>query len=163
MTFRRCLDNELPSATRDDLGRPAAVGRSAHPSAPRSELPFDLHDVEGCVVFRPDGDLDVVTVGNLRAALTALSRTRRLVIDLSAATFVDSAGLGALIAGIRRVREHDGDVTVACRQTAVRRMLDTVHFDRLVPVMDTVPAAVRALTTGLGPVGAPRDDEHTRR
>lgn len=114
-------------------------------------------------MFRPGGDLDIVTVGNLRAALTALSGTRRLVIDLSAATFVDSAGLGALIAGIRRAREHDGDVTVACRQPAVRRMLDTVHFDRFVPVMDTVPAAVRALTTGLGPLVVPRGGEHARR
>ena len=62
----------------------------------------------------PSGELDAYTVGQFREALTALAEEPRLLIDLSEVPFMDSAGLGALIGGIRRAREADGEVVVAC-------------------------------------------------
>ena len=58
---------------------------------------------------------------------------------------MDSAGLGALIGGIRRAREADGDVSVACSRPTLTRLLHTTGFDRIVPVTETVDAADRAL------------------
>ena len=54
--------------------------------------------------------------------------------------------LGALIGGIRRARENDGDVSVACNRPALTRLLHTTGFDRIVPVCETVEEAVEALT-----------------
>ncbi len=55
----------------------------------------------------------------------------RLVIDLSRVPFIDSAGLGALIGGIRRTRELGGQVAVACSRpdatgqpTGIRHLLE---------------------------------------
>ena len=58
---------------------------------------------------------------------------------------MDSAGLGALIGGIRRAREADGEVAVACSRPTLTRLLHTTGFDRIVPVTETLEEAVDAL------------------
>jgi anti-sigma B factor antagonist len=94
---------------------------------------------------RPIGELDAYTVGEFREALAELSTTARLLIDLSEVPFMDSAGLGALIGGIRRAREAEGEVAVACSRPTLTRLLHTTGFDRIVPVTETVDAAAQAL------------------
>jgi anti-sigma B factor antagonist len=98
------------------------------------------------VVCRPVGELDAYTVGQFRERLAELAASPRLLIDLSSVPFMDSAGLGALIGGIRRAREAGGDVAVACSRPTLTRLLHTTGFDRIVPVTDTVEAAATALS-----------------
>jgi anti-sigma B factor antagonist len=100
---------------------------------------------DGYVLCRPVGELDAYTVAQFREALTDLAAHRYVLIDLSEVPFMDSAGLGALIGGIRRARDNDGDVAVACNRPALTRLLHTTGFDRLVPVCESVEEAVAAL------------------
>ncbi len=97
---------------------------------------------------RPVGELDAYTVSMFRDALADLSDRPRLVIDLSEVPFMDSAGLGALIGGIRRTRENGGEVAVACSRPTLTRLLHTTGFDRIVPVTETVELAVAAVANG---------------
>lgn len=94
---------------------------------------------------RPVGELDAYTVGQFREALRELASEARLIIDLSGVPFLDSAGLGALIGGVRRAREAGGDVAVCCARPAVSRLLHTTGFDRVAPVTDTLEEAVSQL------------------
>ena len=96
---------------------------------------------DNIVVCRPTGELEAFTVTQFRQALAELAPSRRLVIDLSGVTFVDSAGLGALIGGIRRTRELGGDVAVACDRPVLIRLLRTTGFDRIVELAETVHEA----------------------
>ena len=99
-------------------------------------------DGDEYVVCRPVGELDAYTVGQFREALGRAGRHR----PASSSTcrdvpFMDSAGLGALIGGIRRAREAGGDVAVACSRPTLTRLLHTTGFDRIVPVTDTLDEA----------------------
>ena len=96
-------------------------------------------------VCRPVGELDAYTVGQFRESLAELAGNPRLLIDLSSVPFMDSAGLGALIGGIRRAREAEGEVSVACSRPTLTRLLHTTGFDRIVPVTETVDEAAEAL------------------
>jgi len=96
-------------------------------------------------VCRPVGELDAFTVSQFRQALADLVSKKRLVIDISSVPFVDSAGLGALIGGIRRARELGGDVAVCCNRPTLTRLLRTTGFDRIVTVTETVEEAAAAL------------------
>ena len=100
----------------------------------------------GCTICRPIGELDAFTVSQFRQSLAELASSPQLLIDLSGVPFVDSAGLGALIGGIRRVRELGGDVAVACPRPTLTRLLRTTGFDRIVTVTATLDEAVATLT-----------------
>jgi anti-sigma B factor antagonist len=106
------------------------------------EIQVDL--VNGCTVCRRVGELDAFTVSQFRQALAELASSPRLLIDLAGVPFVDSAGLGALIGGIRRVRELGGDVAVACPRPTLTRLLHTTGFDRIVTVAPSVDEAAKS-------------------
>lgn len=102
----------------------------------------------GYTVCRPIGELDAFTVGQFRETLTELGGGQRLLIDLSGVPFLDSAGLGALIGGVRRSREAGGDVAVYGARPAVARLLHTTGFDRVASVSDSEQEAAAALANG---------------
>ena len=115
------------------------------PTMGASVLEIEVDSSGGFTLCRPVGELDAYTVTNFREALTGLANQSQVVIDLSDVPFMDSAGLGALIGGIRRARENGGEVAVACSRPTLTRLLHTTGFDRIVPVTDTVDDAVAAL------------------
>ena len=109
-------------------------------------LEIQVEEADGYTVCRPVGELDAYTVSSFRDALGRLATAPKLLIDMSSVPFVDSAGLGALIGGIRRAREAGGEVAVACNRPTLVRLLHTTGFDRIVTVAETVEDAARALT-----------------
>ncbi len=111
-------------------------------------LEIHIEETENYTLCRPSGELDAYTVGGFREALANLAGHERLLIDLSNVPFMDSAGLGALIGGIRRAREADGAVAVSCDNPGLTRLLHTTGFDRIVPVTESIEEAEEALDEG---------------
>ena len=128
--------------TSDTIGLPVVPGASV--------LEIEVEDAGTHTLCRPVGELDAYTVGSFRERLSELSEVTHLLIDLSEVPFMDSAGLGALIGGIRRAREAGGDVAVACSRPTLTRLLHTTGFDRIVSVTETVPEAAEALMSATG-------------
>jgi anti-anti-sigma factor len=82
---------------------------------------------DGSVVLFATGDIDLATVGQFReAALAALvaHRPTLLVIDLGSVSFLDLAGVSALIEVHRRAAATGAAVVVRDPQPIVRRVLD---------------------------------------
>ncbi len=100
-----------------------------------------LEITDDYVVCRLEGTLEWATVGSLRAAMGLLDSVPRIVIDLSDVTFVDCAGVSALVGSIRRVRDKGGRVIVRSTRERVNQLLATIGFDRVVPVATTVEQA----------------------
>jgi anti-sigma B factor antagonist len=59
-------------------------------------------------VIAPEGELDITSVGDLRAAMSKALRegAGAVVVDLSQVTFIDSSGLGALVELHSRLRRR---------------------------------------------------------
>jgi anti-sigma B factor antagonist len=93
-------------------------------------LEIQVEDADGYTVCRPVGELDAYTVSSFRDALGRLASSPKLLIDMSEVPFVDSAGLGALIGGIRRTREAGGEVAVCCNRPTLVRLQHTTAYDR---------------------------------
>lgn len=130
------------------VGRRTGWIPSLHPITAETEprvLEIEVDETAEYTLCRPVGELDAYTVTSFREALGELATRPRVIIDLSEVPFMDSAGLGALIGGIRRAREHGGEVAVACSRPTLTRLLHTTGFDRIVPVTETLAAAVAAL------------------
>ncbi len=90
---------------------------------------------EGEVVLALAGELDLATVHRVKAALEDLEHSppRRLVIDLSALSFLDSTGL-AVFVGLSKRCQDNGGPTLEIRPgpPAVQRLFKLVGAaDRL--------------------------------
>lgn len=100
--------------------------------------------IDGCLICRPVGSLDAISVSLLREVTADIPVGASLVLDLSALTFIDSAGREALLAAARWVRSLGGAANAAAPRPLVRRVLVHTGFDRAVPVFATANQAVSA-------------------
>lgn len=65
------------------------------------------------------------------------------VIDLKRVDFMDSAGLGTLIATLKRVTEFGGDMKIACLQKKPRMVFEITRAYRVFEIYDTVEDALK--------------------
>jgi anti-anti-sigma factor len=94
--------------------------------------------------LQPRGDIDVASVEEHRGQWLAAveeRRPRRLVIDMSDVTFLDSTGLGAIVALQRRQRSHGGVVAIANAAPPVERILQLTGMHLTMEVNGAAPAA----------------------
>lgn len=89
------------------------------------------------------GELDLATVEILEAAVdTALNEGfNRVVIDLTAVSFMDSTGMRALLVTSQRLAEENGTLGVVLSGGPVARALGVTGVDRLLKLFDTLAAA----------------------
>jgi anti-sigma B factor antagonist len=77
------------------------------------------------------GEVDLANVGELAAALNrAVTESPiGLVLDLSATTYVDSAGLSAILAAYQRLRASNGAIAIVITNPMLREIFDIMHID----------------------------------
>jgi anti-sigma B factor antagonist len=109
----------------------------------QQKVEIEVEDAEGYRVLKPSGDLDVYTVGSLRDALGALieQEASRVVVDLDGVPFMDSSGLGALMGGVRRMREAGGDLAISCTREQHLKLFTITGFGEGVSIAPTVEEA----------------------
>ena len=109
----------------------------------QSKIDIDISDQNGYKVVRPSGDLDVYTVGSLRDAIGAMidGEASKVVVDLDGVPFMDSSGLGALMGGVRRLREAGGDLAIACTKEQHLKLFTITGFGEGVSIAPTVEEA----------------------
>jgi anti-sigma B factor antagonist len=93
------------------------------------------------------GEIDITNAESLRdALLSALNAgALGLVVNMTATTFLDSAGVTALVRASRRAAATEATVRLAVTSPAVLRVLNLVGIDRLVEVHPSVADAVASL------------------
>jgi anti-sigma B factor antagonist len=84
------------------------------------------------------------TLQSIEAQLLALIKngSRKLIVDLSALTYVDSAGIGMLIGCNGQMEQAGGRFRITGIQGGVAKSFEIVHVDRIVTVLETVEAAL---------------------
>lgn len=111
----------------------------------QQKIEIDVTDQDQYKVLRPDGDLDVYTVGSLRDALGSIVEleTPKVVVDLDSVPFMDSSGLGALMGGVRRLREAGGDLAISCTREQHLKLFTITGFGEGVSIAPTVEEAAK--------------------
>jgi len=90
------------------------------------------HDASGAPLLWVSGEIDLATSDRLTSAISAAATagTRRLVLDLSGATFIDSSGVRALITAT----EVAPSVTVRAPSQVVLRVLEITGADQVLSI-----------------------------
>ncbi|MFD2082414.1 anti-anti-sigma factor [Actinopolymorpha cephalotaxi] len=102
------------------------------------------------------GDVDVATAPQVRSDLLPLIHQGPpvVVVDLSAVPFLDSTGLGTLLAVQRRAEALDVTLRLAAPARGPRRALHITGLDRVFDVYPTLDDALRSAPTRTEPADA---------
>jgi anti-anti-sigma factor len=76
------------------------------------------------------------------------SGVRKLVIDLTGLTSIDSSGVGMLVGCGGQMDRHGGQVRVAGAHGSVANVFEMVHMARIVPLDADLDSACRSLSSG---------------
>ncbi|MDF7823967.1 STAS domain-containing protein [Pontiellaceae bacterium B12227] len=68
---------------------------------------------------------------------------KNYVIDLEKVDFMDSAGLGTLIAVLKRISEHGGDMKIANLQKKPRMVFEITRAYKVFEIYETVEDAIK--------------------
>lgn len=74
--------------------------------------------------------------------------TRAFVFDLEPLEYIESAGLGEIVACRRVARDHGGRLALARPRAKVRDLIELTRIDRLIDTYPDLDAAVAAVAAG---------------
>jgi anti-sigma B factor antagonist len=97
------------------------------------------------VVALHEETLDASNADDFRRDMDPVLRdSRKIVLDLSKVTFVDSRGCGAILSCLKSVTEGGGDLKL-CRVTRpARTVFDLIRLHRICEILDTKEQAIAA-------------------
>lgn len=110
------------------------------------DLSLNEHAVEGYVVVEVRGEVDVHTAPELRDRLSEVidGGHRNVVVDLSWLSFIDSTGLGALVAARNHASVAGASLRLVCK---AERLLKVFRITGLHEVFEIHPTLELATTT----------------
>ena len=92
---------------------------------------------EGFLLVEVRGELEAENTDRISSTIKAhLQTTALFVIDLTGVPYIDSAGLGVILASLKTVRERGGDIRLCGLNPHVRRVFDLVDASKIVIVQD---------------------------
>jgi anti-sigma B factor antagonist len=102
--------------------------------------------VGDCAVLQVTGEVDVYTATLLREQMRELAAKGavHLIADLSRVDFLDSTGLGALVGGLRRLREADGSLTLVISTPRILRIFQITGLTKAFAARRSVTDAITA-------------------
>ncbi len=109
-------------------------------------LQVDIDPRADGTVVTPRGRLTMVSAKSFRETVTAeITRGAGdiVVVDLSQTEFVDSSGLGALVACLKTARQAGGDLRLAAPSEQVTMVLGLTNLDRVLRPRPSVDEALR--------------------
>jgi anti-sigma B factor antagonist len=88
----------------------------------------------GGAVVHVRGELDMATAPQLEEALLGTGFDKRLVIDLTACTFLDSSAVRLLVASVRDSEAAGGRLELVAPEPGILKVLEISGVDTMLPV-----------------------------
>jgi len=108
------------------------------------ELAVSRLDVGGLPVVAVRGEVDVYSAPTLQQNLTQLldEGESTIVVDMSEVAFLDSTGLGALIAARTATDKAGGTLPIVCNQDRILKLFTITGLDGVFAIFPSVDEAV---------------------
>jgi anti-sigma B factor antagonist len=108
------------------------------------ELDISIRTEGDVCVMSVAGEVDVYSAPDLKARLAEAidDGCAHVVVDLASVDFMDSSGLGALVSGLRRIKERDGTIRLAAPREPILKVFKITGLDKVFPVFPGVEEAL---------------------
>jgi anti-sigma B factor antagonist len=95
------------------------------------------------------GEIDIATVARLRERLFELADSgQSIIVDLSQVSFVDSAGLGALVGAAKRAAAHGVTLHAVGARPQIRQLFRVTGLEGRVPMARSLDEALESTAAG---------------
>ena len=110
------------------------------------DLTLATNEVEGATIIAVGGEIDVYTAPKLRDKITELvaDGVYDIIVDMEAVEFLDSTGLGVLVGGLKKVRAHDGSLSLICNQDRLLKIFRITGLAKVFVIHDSAEGALAA-------------------
>jgi len=113
----------------------------------RPQFRVDLEKpAEGVGVIVLEGEIDIYSAPQFKEVLLngIEDGAQRVIVDLTAVTFIDSTALGVLVSGAKRVRPKNGNLDIVCTDENIIRIFEITGLNRIFGNYPTRDEAVKA-------------------
>lgn len=109
-------------------------------------MDIKVRHVENVTVLQLAGSLDISNAHHIRQTLIdeTSGESAQVVVNLRDLSFVDSSGLAALVQGLKRAREHQGNLCLCSLQSPVRLIFEMTRLDKVFEIFVSEEEAVLA-------------------
>lgn len=109
-------------------------------------LAIDIRRDASTVEVQLRGEIDLRNSPRLRSALVEVAglRPKRVILDLSNVSYVDSSGMGTIVEFRRKLDPAGGALILAGLQPRVRSVLEITRLDHFFRLAETIDEARKA-------------------
>ncbi len=106
----------------------------------------EVQDHGNRAVLVLEGRLDANTAKKLKGIVVEQldGGHLKLILDLSGLSFIDSSGLGTLVAALRGASAKGGDICIASMSDQVRTLFELTRLNKVFTCFDNVTSALAA-------------------
>lgn len=114
-------------------------------------MKLQKHVNSGVTIYRiQDERLDSLVAPDLKTEILVdlNAGIRHLLVDLKPVIYIDSSGLGALLFGLRQIREAGGDLKLLNATSRVRKLIEIGHLETHLINFDDESEALQSFVIG---------------
>ena len=99
------------------------------------------------------GEIDLFTAPEFKQRMSRPidEGVQRVIVDLTATTFIDSSSLGVLIGAHRRLKQRSGSLVVVCDNDAIVKTFKITGLDGVFTLVRSLDDALDGDAVGAGP------------
>jgi len=107
-------------------------------------MEIKYRDEGSTLVIDVTGDLDARSAGDLKLALNEKIDTGKvwLLVNLSEVPYMDSAGLGVLVSGLKNTNRQNGDLRLWGLQPDVRNIFELTRLNKVFQIFEDEQSAL---------------------
>ncbi|MFQ3549438.1 MAG: STAS domain-containing protein [Armatimonadota bacterium] len=111
-----------------------------------NDLMIDVRKDDKIAIIELAGEVDAYTSSKFKEVMIEQieSGSSHLIVNMENVEYIDSAGLGALVGGLKRASEHNGKIVVVCSKPQIKKVFEITGLERVFPIFNDEVSAKSA-------------------
>ncbi len=112
------------------------------------ELTIETRQVGEVIVLDLKGELDTYSCPAVRELVVRLvdEGAKHILLNVQGVQYIDSAGLGTLVGGLKRATEHDGQLKIVHANEQLRKVFSITGLVRVFELYEDEDAALKSFS-----------------
>jgi anti-sigma B factor antagonist len=108
-------------------------------------MKHEISEKQGASVVTFTGEIDLESSPAAREILLkCFTSTRKVIVDLSAVSYIDSSGVASLVEALQAAKKNGSQFSIAAASEPTRRVLELARLDKVFTMYNSVDEGLAA-------------------